>query len=338
MKSKVHLLGSGAEASVLKASESNLPMVTSGTSCSHFSIEGITFEGMGAPSGTLIPVVERGIYAQESSFFRIHRCVFKYIANGVYITRSEHASVTDCSFIFILGSDGPYEGYGVYIEGGVNHTIAGNHFKNVYRNCIYLTSGSSYSTVVHNVIEQCKDTAILLSSKLSVCSHHLIEGNMISASGLGSEEASCTYGIRLKDASSFNTVVNNVVAQTAFAGIQLDAEENAGDDRPYGNSIAGNTIYDAPRGIAVLNGDGNAIKNNDIRKAEAGILIDTVGEGSGSSAKGNLVTHNSLFQCSVAAVRIASARCQLNTVFGNAGTGNTEGVQDSGTDTGTAGF
>ena len=337
IKSKVHLLGEGAEATVLKSGVNNLQMLIFGSSASHCSIQGFTIEGIGVPNGASA-AVEKGVTAFEASHILISRCAFKYITNGIYLTRAEHVSIHQCTFQFILGSESLYEGYGIVVEGGVNHTIAGNHFKNVYRNCIYLTSGSTYSTIVNNVIEQCKDTAILLSSKLSVCSHHLIEGNMISASGLGSEETSCTYGIRLKDASSFNTVVNNVVAQAASAGIQLDAEENAGDDRPYGNSIAGNTVYDAPRGIAVLNGDGNAIKNNDVRKAEAGIVIDTIGEGSGSSAKGNLVTHNSLFQCSAAAVRIGSARCQLNTVFGNAGTGNTEGLQDSGTDTGTAGF
>ncbi|OXM85843.1 right-handed parallel beta-helix repeat-containing protein [Paenibacillus rigui] len=338
VKSKVHLLGDGAEATVLKAEADNLQMLLFGGSASHCSIEGFTFEGIGVPNGTLFSAVEKGVTIFEASHIAIHRCVFKYITNALCLTRADHVSITGCTFTFILGSDSLYEGYGIVVEGGSNHTIIGNHFKNVYRNCIYVTAGSTYSIIASNVMEQCKDSAILLSSKLTSCAHHLIQGNMISAAGLGSTETSSSYGIRLKDACSFNTVTGNVISQPASGGIQLDAEENAGDDKPYGNAVTGNTIDAAVRGIAVLNGDGNSIKSNEVRRAEIGVLIDTIGEGSGSLAKGNVVMNNSLFQCSTAAIKLGSARCQSNSVFGNAGSGNAEGLKDSGTDTATSGF
>ncbi|MDF2960149.1 MAG: parallel beta-helix repeat-containing protein [Paenibacillus sp.] len=338
MRSKVHLLGAGADATVLRAGEPDLQIIRSGAGTTNYSVEGLTFEGMGVGTASLIPMVECGIYAVEGDSLRVSRCVFKRMSNGVNLIRSSRVSITDCFFSFIVGTDGPYEGFGVIVEGGSNHIIQANHFNNIFKNAILLNAGSQYTLIANNVMEACKDAAILLTSKLTSCSHHVIQGNLISAANLSDQEFSCTYGIRLKDYCSYNTVSNNVIIRPASAGIQLDAAENAGDDRPYANTITGNTVKSTVRGISLLNSDANSVKSNEVRLVETGVLLDTIGEGSSSSAKKNMVTGNSLYQCSAAAVKIGSARCQGNTVFGNAGFDNAAGLADSGTDTATVGF
>ncbi|UQZ87265.1 Poly(beta-D-mannuronate) C5 epimerase 2 [Paenibacillus konkukensis] len=337
MRSKVHLLGAGAEVTELKAGDTNLLMLFSGGGVGSYSIDGITFSGRG-PSGATGDIVERGIHMLEGSHITISRCIFTDSANGVRLVRSRHVTVTDCTFLRILGSESPTEGFGIVLEGGSNHIIKGNHFKNVTKSCICLNAGSSYSLISNNVMEQCQDAAILMSSKLSACSYHLIEGNLVTSEGLQESASSSTYGIRLKDACSNNTIVNNVITRPEKGGIQLEAGDNAGDDRPYGNTITGNTVNGTICGIAVINGDANSVKHNEVRRVQTGILLNTAGEGGSSSAKRNVVTGNSLYQCSVAAVKIASAQCESNSVFGNAGYENAEGLADSGTNTATEGF
>jgi hypothetical protein len=338
LRSKVHLLGAGAEATVIKAALPNIQILLSPTQVKQSSVEGITFEGVGSASVSNGALVERGIHVSEGSFIRISRCLFKGISNGVHVVRSEHVTVTDCSFLSILATDSSYEGCGITVEGGSNHIIQGNHFKSVPKACIQLTAGAAYTLVAGNIMEACRESAIVLSSKLTSCTRNVIEGNMVTAYGLGDQETSCTYGIRLKDNCSYNSIVNNSITRSASAGIQLDAEENGGDDRPYGNAITGNMVVGSVRGIAVLNGNGNTIKANEARRVETGILLDTIGEGNASAAKDNMVTGNSLFQCSSAAVKIGSSSCQSNTVFGNAGSDNGAGLSDNGTGTVTVGF
>ncbi|PZE22510.1 right-handed parallel beta-helix repeat-containing protein [Paenibacillus xerothermodurans] len=338
MRPKVHLLGAGIHAAVLKAGSANLRMVISGADVTHYSIQGLTFEGMGAGSASPVPVVECGVYAAEAEYVRISNCMFDKINNGIQLIRSKHVSVTGCLFYFILGTDGAHEGYGVMVEGGSSHKIQTNHFKNVYKHGILLTAGSAYTIVANNVLESCKEAAILVASKLVACSHHLIQGNLISADGLGDTETSCTYGIRLKDRCSFTTVTANVIARSRSAGILLDAEEKAGEDRPYGNTVTGNTVNQTLRGIAILNGDANTVKHNDVRRVDTGVLVDAIGEDSWSYAKQNIVTGNTLIQCHGSGVRIGSPRCQGSVVFGNTGFDNAVGLQDSGTDTAMTGF
>jgi parallel beta-helix repeat protein len=338
VRSKVHLLGAGAEATIIKSGQANLQMVLIPSQVKQSSVENITFEGIGNISGSTGPTVERGVHIVESAFVRVNACLFKGTANGVHIVRSEHVTVSDCSFVSLMAGENQYEGYGVTAEGGTNHMIQGNHFKRLPRSCIQLTAGCTHSLVAGNVMDACADGGIVLSSKLSACTHNVIEGNLVTAAGLNDKETSCTYGIRLKDACSYNHIVNNSVTRSAFAGIQLDAVENAGDDRPYGNVIMGNKVDGSVRGIAVLNGSDNSLRSNEARRVEIGILLDTIGESSSSLAKQNIVTGNSLFQCSAAAVKIGSVRCQSNTVFGNAGFDNGAGLSDSGTDTITVGF
>ncbi|MEK3915360.1 right-handed parallel beta-helix repeat-containing protein [Paenibacillus sp. FSL H7-0331] len=338
LRSKVHLLGAGAEASVLKAGLVNIQMVMCPAQGKQASIEGLTFEGIGNITSSVTSMVERGIHILEASFIRVSKCLFKGIANGVHLARSEHVTIEDCSFISLVAGDSAYEGYGVTAEGGANHIIQGNHFKSLPRSCIQLTAGCSYTLVAGNVMEACLEAAITVSSKLSVCMYNVIDGNAITAFGLIDKQTSCTYGIRLKDACSYNHIVNNSITRATFAGVQLEAADNAGDDRPYGNVMTGNKIDTSVRGIVVLNGSDNSLKANEVRRVELGILIDTIGEGNASTAKQNVVTGNSLFQCSISAVKIGSNRCQSNMVHSNSGFDNTAGLTDNGTETVTAGF
>ncbi|GAA4871188.1 hypothetical protein GCM10023310_58430 [Paenibacillus vulneris] len=337
LRNKVNLIGAGAGTTTIKAGNADMFMVYSGSSINNYSIEGITFEGIG-PSGATGEIVERGIYMVEAANVSIDNCVFNGVANGIRAARSQHVSITNCTFIKIFGTEASNEGYGIVIEGGANHTIQGNHFKNINKYCIHLTAGSTYSHVTGNIMEFTGDTAIMVSSRVSACSYHLIEANMVAPYALIDQKNSSTYGIRLKDACSYNTIVNNVISQAASAGIQLDAPENAGDDKPFGNTITGNSVYGSVRGISILNSDGNSVKNNEVRRTETGIVVDVVGEGASLSAKRNIVMNNSISQSSTAAVLVGSARCDSNTVFGNAGYDNAEAFKDSGTNTMTAGF
>lgn len=337
MRNKVNLIGAGAEYTFIKAGNADMFMLYSGSGINNYTVEGISFEGVG-PSGATGDIVERGIYMVEGANISVRNCVFTGVANGIRLSRSQHVIISNCTFLKIFGSTSPVEGYGIVIEGGANHTLQGNHFKNISKNCIQLTAGSTYSHLTGNIMEFTGEAAILLSSKVSACSYHLIEANIVAPYANAEQENSSTYGIRLKDACSYNTIVNNVISRAASAGIQLDASENAGDDKPFGNSISGNSIYGSVRGISVLNGDGNAVKSNDVRRTEVGILIDVIGEDASSSSKRNIVTNNSISQSSAAAIRIGSARCDENTVFGNAGSNNVENVKDSGTNTVTSGF
>ncbi|NHN28437.1 right-handed parallel beta-helix repeat-containing protein [Paenibacillus agricola] len=338
LRGKVHLLGAGVEATRLIAGQANLQMILCPAQMKQSSIEGITFQGMGNPTSLTGSMVERGIHVQESSFIRIQHCSFRNIANGVHLVRSEHVSVTDCLFLSILAADNVYEGYGVTAEGGSNLRIQSNHFKNLARTCIQLVAGCSYCLVSSNIMEACGEAAILLSSKLTACTYNVIEGNIVTAAKLIDKETSCTYGIRLKDSCSYNHITNNHITRSASAGIQLDAVENAGDDRPYGNVVTGNKIDTSSSGIALLNGTANTFSGNEVRRVTTGILVDTIGEGNASFAKQNIVIGNSLFQCSTAAVKLGSASCQSNTVFGNAGFDNGANLSDGGTDTITVGF
>ncbi|WP_282941735.1 right-handed parallel beta-helix repeat-containing protein [Paenibacillus sp. RC67] len=337
IRNKVTLIGAGAEHTVIRAGNADMFMLYSGAGINNYSIEGISFEGVG-PSGASGDIVERGIYIVEGANITVRNCVFTGVANGIRLVRSQHVIISNCTFIKVFGSQSPMEGYGIVVEGGANHTIQGNHFKNISKHCIQLIAGSTYSHITGNVMEFTTDAAIMVSSKVNACSNHLIEANIVAPYALTDQENSSTYGIRLKDACSNNTIVNNVISRASSAGIQLDASENAGDDRPYGNSITGNSVYGSVRGISILNGDSNAVKSNDVRRTEVGILIDVVGEDASSSAKRNIIINNTIYQSSAAAIRIGSARCDENTVFGNAGFNNAENLKDSGTNTATTGF
>lgn len=333
LRAKVSLLGAGAGSTIIKAVEPNLNMVYRGPGTGAIGIENIAFEGLG-PSGSG-EMVERAIYLLETSHTTIRGCVFNDIANGIRAARSQHMTIADCAFTKVMGTGNKNEGYGIIVEGGSNHIIESNHFNWVSANCIYLTAGCSYCVVSRNVMEVCKDAAIMLSSQMSSCSYHLIESNVVSAIGLLDTQSSCTHGIRLKNACSYNTIVNNVITRPETSGIQLEAVENPGDDRPYGNTIASNTIVSTVNGISIINGDANSVKGNEVRRVKTGILLDTVGPG---TCKRTVVTGNTLNQCADAAIKINSARCESNVVFGNAGFENGESVKDSGTGTATSGF
>lgn len=335
--SKVKLLGDSAQASVLKAVQPHLSLLV-GNGVEYSEVEGLGFEGTGNLYQEAQPEPERAIHLKNCKHVRIRDCAFVKITNGIRLTECRHITVSGCLFASLLTAEHDNEGYGIVAESGAELRLTENRFAQLPKTCIYLSAGCSYSTVSGNTAEKCSDAFVIVSSRLKPCSHNRIEGNTVSGTGLVKNESSCTHGILLRHYSTDNLVLHNVISRASVRGITLEGEGAAELERPAGNLISGNKLDGAPAGILLLNSDGNAVTGNDVRRVQTGILLDTKGEGSGSRCRSNLVSGNTLFNCSSAAIRLSTARCENNTVYGNAGAGNGEALVDKGTDTGKSGF
>ncbi|UUZ85832.1 right-handed parallel beta-helix repeat-containing protein [Paenibacillus sp. P26] len=282
--------------------------------------------------------MERGIELGDCEHVVIAGCGFSMTACGIHLTGCKHVTVKECVISDIISSDGPLEGYGIVAESGAYHRLANNRFKRMYKPCIHLSAGCSYSAVEGNVSEGSRDIMISLSSQLTPCTRNRISGNIVPGLGLADGETSCIHGIRLKDYCTENVIEDNIISQASQAGIVLLGEGTAGDDRPYGNVIRGNKIDGGPTGIWLRNTDGNVVSGNDVRRTGTGVLLDTFGEDDGAYCRQNTVTQNTLFRCQAEGIRLDSSRRQGNAVFGNSGANNGEPVKNLGTDTVTGGF
>ncbi len=337
LRPNVRLVGDGPNASVLKAGVPSLSMVT-GLGMKWNAVEGLGFEGMGATSPMNVRLAERGVYFEKCENVSVRNCHFNTIANGVWLNESRHVSISGNSFFQLFATDSIYEGYGIFAESSANFRLTDNRFRLLKRPCIYISAGSSYSIVSDNVAQQCDDAFIVVSSKLKPSSYHRIEGNLLSAEGLDNGAYAGKQGIVLRDYSTDNVIVRNVISRAKETGISLAGDGEAGDERPQGNIVSGNKIDQSERGIVLLNSDVTTVTGNDVRRVQTGIILETAGNAEGSFSRHNLVTGNMLSRCSEAAIRIAGSRCENNTVYGNAGTGNAEALADQGKDTSKTGF
>lgn len=337
MRPKVRLVGAGRGISILKAAKPQLHLLVA-ASIKQFAVENLTFEGTGVISADRSGYVERGIYAKESMDGAIRYCGFEMIANGIHLAACEQIGVNECTFRFVLGLSTAYEGYAVAAEAGSAISVLYNDFFSVDKPCVHLSGGCRSSRVEGNRIQKCKDAAISLSSPLEPCSNHIIRGNHISAEGLTSSESSCLIGIRLRDYCVHNVIADNVIEKAVEAAIALVGQAAASDGRPNNNRISGNRMTHSPLGINVRNSDNNAIAGNELHHAQTGIVLQTEGEGVGSTCRSNSVTGNFLASCSEAAVVIADVRCDRNAVFANTGYDNGKPVVDQGKDTIRSGF
>lgn len=335
--SKVKLLGASSQTSVLKPLQSHLILLV-GNGVKHAEVEGLGFEGTGNLYQEVFADPERAIQLKDCEHVRIRDCAFSKITNGLRIADCRHVTVSGCLFTSLLSAGNDDEGYSIVAESGEGLRITENRFVQMPGPCIYLSAGCSYSTVAGNAAEKCKDAFVVVSSRLKPCSHNRIEGNMVSGAGLAKNETSCSYGILLRGYSTDNLVQHNVISRAALTGIRLEGEGAAELERPAGNLISGNKVDGSPEGIVLLNSDGNAVTANDVRRVQTGILLNTDGVGSGARSRSNLVSGNTLFSCSSAAIRLGTARCESNTVYGNAGAGNSEALVDKGKDTAKTGF
>ncbi|WP_189596794.1 right-handed parallel beta-helix repeat-containing protein [Paenibacillus elgii] len=337
LRPNVRLVGDGPGASILKAAESNLSMVM-GLGTKKNAVEGLGFEGMGALSLTNSKMTERGVYFEKCEHVSVRNCHFTAIVNGVWLNDSRHVSVSQSSFSQLFAYENFYEGYGIFAESAANFRLTDNRFHLLKRPCIYISAGSSYSIVSDNVAQQCEDAFIVVSSKLKPSSYHRIEGNILSAEGLENGAFASKQGIVLRDYCTDNVIVHNVISRAKEFGISLTGDGAAADERPFGNIVSGNKIDQTERGIVLLNSDVTTVAGNDVRRVQTGIALGTSGNADGSFSRHNLVTGNMLSRCSTAAIQIAGSRCENNVVYGNAGTGNGEGLTDQGKDTSKTGF
>lgn len=337
LRPNVRLIGDGPGASILKAEAPNLSMVM-GLGTKKNVVEGLGFEGMGATSSINVKSTERGVYFEKCENVAVQNCHFTTIANGVWFNDSRHVSVSGSSFFQLFASESLYEGHGIFAESAANFRLTDNRFRYLKRPCIYISAGSSYSIVSDNVAQQCEDAFIVISSKLKPSSYHRIEGNILSAEGLENGAFAGKQGIVVRDYCTDNVIVHNIISRAKESGISLTGDGAADDERPFGNIVSGNKIDQSERGIVLLNSDVTTVTGNDVRRVQTGITLETSGNADGSFSRHNLVTGNMLSRCSTAAIQIAGSRCENNTVYGNAGTGNGETLADQGKDTSKTGF
>ncbi|MEK8131971.1 right-handed parallel beta-helix repeat-containing protein [Paenibacillus filicis] len=333
--SKVRLVGDGIGASTIKSIRSGIPLLL-GNQVKMATIEHLSLEGHGlVPGGEL---VERGVDLKDCEQVVVRNCSFYWIVNGIGVRTSRGVTIEHCSFDTMVPVEAASQGYGIFLEGGERHIVANNRFTQLDKPCIYITAGSSYSSIVNNVASSCKASLITVSSPIQPCSRLRIEGNQVTAAGLSKGDTSCRQGIVLRGYCTDNVIAGNMVARAAEAGIALEGDAAAKTERPTGNLITGNQIVDCPAGVTLVNSDANTVTGNDVRRAKTGISLSVLGEKDGSFCLDNVVTGNALFRCSEAGIRIASKRCQSTGVFGNGGSGNGEAVADSGQDTVRSGF
>jgi hypothetical protein len=335
IKSDVQLLGGGAGVSTLRAADDSFIMLAALGNLESFSVEQLTFEGLGVPSPSQYFLgMERSIHIEGGRNGRIADCEFKRTTIGVSLSKCISITVSNCSFQNIVGGDNRYEGFGVSCQGGGNLMIAGNRFNNVYRSCIQLTDGCSTSSITDNIAENGQTAAIQLVSSGSACANNIIARNMI---GTVTEKDAAVqtfpYGISISDYCTGNLIEGNLIAASAKAGIKLEAAPSAETERPSGNKISNNIIKNAPTGVLIINSDDSSMTGNEISRVEKGIAIDTTGEGFGSYSRRNFAVNNGISFCSVMGVSIENARCEVNGVFGNYGSNNTDYVADNGSGT-----
>ncbi|WP_281887764.1 right-handed parallel beta-helix repeat-containing protein [Paenibacillus sp. YYML68] len=337
LMSNVRLLGEGAGVTTLKLGRIGIPVVH-GNQVKHAAVEALSFEGLGTLSTDSSQLTERGVELKDSEHTHVRGCLFEMIAGGVWLKDCRHVSVTDSTFSTLFTSDNPYHGHGVYMEGGEQLEVRGNRFRKLEKACIYAAAGCSYSTIAGNEAELCNDTLVTVSSPLKRCAYLRIEGNTVRASGLGKGESSCKHGILVRYYCTDSVVAGNAVSRAAAAAIRLEGDAAAETERLAGNVIDGNKLDDSPIGIELVNSDANRVSGNDVRRIGVGIELTTSGEKGGSMTRDNVVTGNTLFRCTEAGIRVATARCADNAVFGNGGAGNGEAIVDKGKGTVRSGF
>lgn len=336
LRSKVRIIGDG-KATVLKSMQQYVSLLY-GDQVNDVEIRDLSFEGSGSLNNGKWPKVERGIDLTKCTGVRVSGCRFTMIVNGIQLTECAYGEITGSVFTQLLSSDSAYEGNAIVAASGAHHRIANNQFQGLVKPCIHLSGGCSYTTIQGNVAEACEDAVISLASKLTACAHNQITGNTVSGYGLDEQKSSCQYGIRLKDLCTDNQISGNLIVRASAAGIALLGDGGAGDDRPYGNLVDGNQVSDSPVGVRLLNTDGNVVRGNDVRRGNTGILLETSGQKDASVCRSNTIAGNTLYRCAAAGIRLDSAACQDNAVYGNGGAGNGEALQDEGTETVKSGF
>ena len=344
LQSRVSLIGAGIGATILMAGSDRLGLVT-GSGVEHISIEGLTFRGMSKLSMLNTPQVESGIQLTAAKHIHIRDCEFSLIVNGVQVTDSEDVSVEHCRFEQITGVAGAaYEGFGIWSSGGGGHLFANNRFKSLFQPCIALTAGTSRSVAAYNRMENCFYTAIELSGDTAdkPCEQNRIVGNVIQGMPRPNGQAQGCSGVRLLGACVDNAVTGNHIREMEEGGIRLESAANADEKvhTPRLNRIEGNAITASKSsGIVLMNASSNVVAANrlgDIQ--EDGILLYTDGEAKTSYCSRNTVSGNSLSGCGGSAIHLATARCEGNFVYGNAGYANKNNVTDLGTDTAASTF
>ncbi|SDD98042.1 Right handed beta helix region [Paenibacillus sp. UNCCL117] len=335
--SNVHLVGDGFGATMIKSTRASMPLLL-GHQVKKAIIERLSFEGQGMVVSADNQLVERGIDLKDCEQVLVRNCSFHWIVNGIGVKNSRRVTIEDCSFDRFIPIDNTSHGYGIYMEGGEHNLMQNNRFMQLENSCIYVSAGCSHSVIAGNVSEQCKAPLVTVSSPLKSCAYLRIGANQVSSTGLAKGETSGKHGIVLKGYCIDNVIEGNRIARVAETGILLEGDAASATERLSGNQITGNQLIDCPTGIALVNGDANAVTGNDVRRSKAGIRLAVQGEKEGSYCRDNVITGNTLFRCTEAGVQLASPRCQANAVFGNGGAANGEAISDKGQDTVRTGF
>jgi len=251
---------------------------------------------------------------------------------GVKLKQCRRSGVLNC-FIEKIGHDAIYLYYADYC------VVANNVVQDCADDGINLNYGT-HNTIGNNVVLDMANDGIhiYLGSHLNS-----ITGNVVKSSG--------NYGIVVADnitPSNQNTIIGNNVYDSTDYGIYLNAADL--------NTITGNRIDTAPRGIQLANGAyGNVISSNILKSlTNYGIylvttcdenvinnnLIETVTNYDGIHLEddndNNIIEGNRIRACNggtAYAIEILTANAQDNVVKNNIISGNNAGMNDIGTRT-----
>lgn len=168
-------------------------------------------------------------------------------------------------------------GDGISADNVTRAVIAENHVFNIPKWGISLISGTSYSHVIDNTVDNATHNNIILEDQTTI--HNTVSGNSLYNAG--------SDGIDLFHGASYNTIFGNSIYNATSTGIYIHSETlGLATETAYSNAIIGNTIMTATDGIKLQDAKNHAITGNTIKTVSStGINLFT--NSTGASVTGN---------------------------------------------------
>ncbi len=261
----VRITGEGY-GSVLQTTATTDHTMISLSAAHRVKIQGLRFVGNSSGTDPLSPSV--GVDIFQSNYVEISSCFLEAFNHGIRVI-DETVNANNCTGLnihdnhfFSAYGDGN-GGYGILHVRASNSEIHHNIFGPgpFGRHCIYVSAGSTFVDVNHNIIAGCRLAGISGNSGVESgdgLSRIRIHANTILGSG---SLTSFGYGINVTGGITLSQITNNIIDSAANDGIYIQSAD--GSTVPSNLIVAENIVSSAQgSGIAVYDAVDSLIINN----------------------------------------------------------------------------
>ena len=266
----IDFLGYGAQ---ILATNGTFNLFTLQLGASLATISGLTFIG-GAVDNTTTQFGIFTLLGNVPTGVTVQNCIFGSTGsiapnNGIKCdTAANDWLVQGCQFINLWGAISG-TGYGVLLGAALRTRVIANRFTGTTgrgRHGVYVSAGSSYCEVGHNVIvgHGGDGIAIFSSGIEAACAYNHVHDNMVV--GCSSLANTDSGGIECDGIVSYNSIVDNTIISSTVNGITVTDGGSSGNN--LGTVVAGNRVFlSGSQGIAVLGAQSAVVMNNVVYNA-----------------------------------------------------------------------